>query len=267
MKHVIGHRRRLIRYEAFQEADERPWWRRVFEEDKWDWDEDREGDCEDDDDDDDDDNFECDDHHNGWDGEEDEEEWYTLRFSRWPLGSVPAVPATTSTPTSLTSGGPTPRAERQRSFTIVLQTIEGYRIPEAEFEATLANQELRSGRLDATGEAKLEHVPDGPVFIRYPNMDDVSAKALAVCVRRGLEAKNYEPVYRLLQRSPATIQMAVRHYERYFNDYTGEGFVQDINAVFTDPDARRVIGALLARAGIDAGGATAQFAWRAQDVA
>jgi hypothetical protein len=150
-------------------------------------------------------------------------------------------------------------------FIVQLQTDSGDAIPEAQFEAELSTGEKRKGTLDRKGEAVLVNPPPGPVIVWYPDSDDVYAKTLAVSARRALDRQEFAPIYELLQQSPTTIQMAIARYDQYFNDYTGNGFIEDLDTVFTDPDAHRIVGSLLARAGVQFGEPIEHFDWRQQD--
>jgi hypothetical protein len=160
-----------------------------------------------------------------------------------------------------------PVAEVERtSFAIELLSEEGFAVPEAAYVATfVTNGEERTGTLGAEGTATLADAPVGPVTVRYPDREDVLAKVMAVSARRALDGQDYGAVYRLLQQSPSVIRTAVARYDQYFNDYTGDGFVEDMEAVFTDPDALRVVRSLLTRAGVGVHEQAVHFDWKQQD--
>jgi hypothetical protein len=156
--------------------------------------------------------------------------------------------------------------EKRTDFTIELLSEEGFPIPEARYVLVFAaNGEERVGALDVEGKASLKGVPVGPVIVSYVDPDDVQGKALAVSVRRAFDRQDCGPAYLLLQQSGKVVQRAVAAYDRYFNDYTGKGFVADLEEVFTDPDARLVVGTLLAKAGVAGWERPEIFDWRRQD--
>ena len=158
--------------------------------------------------------------------------------------SAPEAPAIAERPAWVAPTRP------KSSFIIELETDDGWPVPAARYEATFSDGEVRSGELGIDGRAKLEGVPPGRVQVRYSDYEDVLAKALAVAARRALDQRTYGAVYQLLSRSPGVVQAAVGSYDLYCNDYTGRGLVADLEEVFTDPDARRVVGVLLAKAGV-----------------
>ena len=135
------------------------------------------------------------------------------------------------------------------------------------YEATLADGEVRKGVLERDGTKRLEDVSPGPVLVRYPDDDGVSAKAWAVYARRALDRQDFYPVFSLLQRSPTSLRQAIRAYDKYFNDYTGAGFLQDLDTVFTDPDAHTTVATLLASAEIPFSETVELTDWDEQDSA
>jgi hypothetical protein len=173
--------------------------------------------------------------------------------------SAPQVPAVQEQPARVATTRP------KSSFIIELETDDGWPVPAARYEATFSDGDVRTGELGTDGRAKLEGVSPGPVIVRYPDLDDTVAKSLAASARRALDRQDYGPIYELLKRSPETIRAAIESYDLYLNDYTGGGFAQDLDDLFTDPDAHRVVGTLLARAGVTFGEPAEQFDWREQD--
>jgi len=133
-------------------------------------------------------------------------------------------------------------------FFLSLENNLGLRIPEAGYKATLANGVEISGTLGVGGLDVIESPPPGPVIVSYPDQDDIGAKALAARARQSFRDRDPEELYRVIGHSPDTMAAVVAAYDRYFDDHTGQGFVEDVYAEITD--ALAAVEALLARAGI-----------------
>lgn len=141
------------------------------------------------------------------------------------------------------------RVREAEGFRIILENDDGLRIPEADYEATLADGSRLKGRLGRSGIALIEDPPPGPVDVVFPDLDDVEAKSLAASARKGFEDRESQEVHRLFRYPPETVQRAFAAYDAYFNNYHGEGLRHDIEQeFFTDPDAHMVFYAHLARA-------------------
>jgi hypothetical protein len=141
------------------------------------------------------------------------------------------------------------RVREAEGFRIILENDDGLRIPEADYEATLADGSTRKGRLGRSGIALIEDPPPGPVEVVFPDLDDVEAKSLAVSARKGFEDREPQEIHRLFRYPPETVQRAFAAYDAYFNDYHGEGLRHDIEQeFFTDPDVHMVFYAHMARA-------------------
>ena len=141
------------------------------------------------------------------------------------------------------------RVREAEGFRIILENDDGLRIPEAEYEATLADGSTRKGRLGRSGIALIEDPPPGPVEVVFPDLDDVEAKSLAVTVRKAFDDRAPSEIHRLFRYPPETVQRAFAAYDTYFNDYHGTGLRHDIEQeFFADPDAHMVFYAHLARA-------------------
>lgn len=138
------------------------------------------------------------------------------------------------------------RVKQADGFRIILENWDGHRIPEADYEAKLADGSIRRGRLGRSGIALIEDPPPGPVEVVFPDLDDVEAKSLAVCARCALDTEDVIQVSRLLKNAPDMVNLAIAAYDQYFNTYTGNGFLEDVHQVFTDPLARVAIEGLLA---------------------
>jgi LysM repeat protein len=135
-------------------------------------------------------------------------------------------------------------------FFVSLENDLGLRIPEAAYEATLADGVVVSGSLGIGGLDAIEAPPPGPVIVTYPDQYDIAAKSLAARVRQSFRDRDPQELYRILGHPPDTVADVVAAYDRYFDDHTGQGFVEDVYAEITDPDALTVVEVLLARAGL-----------------
>lgn len=142
----------------------------------------------------------------------------------------------------------TVRVEPVAPFIVLLENDAGLRIPEAEFEAVLADESKVTDRLGKNGLALIRNPPPGEIEIEFTDLDDVEAKSLAACVRKSFDDRDPQEVYRLLHHSPEMIKAAVEHYGAYYDDLKGEGLVEDICQEITDPDALDAVLGLLVHA-------------------
>lgn len=142
-------------------------------------------------------------------------------------------------------------------FLLILENEEGMRIPEAGYEATLADGTERKGRLGRGGVAMIKDPPPGRVEVRYPDLDDVEAKSLAGTVRRAFDERNPMEIHRLFRYPRETIQRTFAAYDAYYNDYHGQGLRHDIETEFYgDPDVEMIFYGYFAKAGM------AENAWK-----
>jgi LysM domain len=133
-------------------------------------------------------------------------------------------------------------------FRLILENMEKLRIPRAEYEATFSDGSVRKGRLGGGGVALIKDPPPGPVQVRYPDLDDIEAKSLAAAARKALDDRNPLEIHRLFRYPPETVRRAFQAYDRYFNDYHGEGLRNDLKReFFSDPDAELIFFGYLAR--------------------
>jgi len=137
------------------------------------------------------------------------------------------------------------RVRIAEGFRLVLENQNGLRIPEAEYEARFSDGSVHEGRLGRAGVAWFPDPPPGPVEVRYPDPDDVEAKSLAACARRAMDDRDLDEVFRVLKHSRWMIRRTIEMYDRYYNDYTGDGLLGDIDHEATDADDRDAIEALL----------------------
>ncbi|MFH1748441.1 MAG: hypothetical protein ABIG44_15515 [Planctomycetota bacterium] len=126
------------------------------------------------------------------------------------------------------------RVKKRDGFRVILQNEQELRVPEAEFEATLADGSKRRGRIGRTGVAILKDVPPGEVTVEWLDFDDIESKSLAACTRDGFKRRDTEEALRLLRHSPTMIKQAVKAYDTYYNDHTGQGLIEDIYQEFPD---------------------------------
>lgn len=155
---------------------------------------------------------------------------------------VPKPWQQTSLPTGRTH---TIRVRVAAGLRLILENQDDLRIPEAEYEATLADGTVHKGRLGRSGISLIKDPPPGPVEVLYPDLDDIEAKSLAACARRAMDDRDLAEVFRVLKHSRAMIHETIRMYDTYFNDYTGNGLLADIDHEATDPDDRAALEALL----------------------
>lgn len=113
---------------------------------------------------------------------------------------------------------------------LVLENEQCIRIPEAAFEATLANGQKIAGKLDKNGVAQLKGAACAPVSVVYPDLDDVAAKSLAGSLAKALKEEDPENVYRVLKHSPTMLKKVVQAYDTYFNNLSGEGMLADLES-------------------------------------
>ncbi len=142
------------------------------------------------------------------------------------------------------------RVKRFTDFQIILETEDGWRIPEADYEVKLADGSKRKGRLGKSGVAIVKDPPPGSVEVTYTDPDDIKAKALAAAARKAFDTRDTDEIYRVLKHSPTMVQKVIEAYDQYYNDYHGQGLVEDIYAEFTDERALKVVVGMLARAGV-----------------
>ena len=142
------------------------------------------------------------------------------------------------------------RLRRAGGIIIVLENEEGLRIPEAEYEATFADESVRQGILGRNGMAYIRDPATGEFRVIYREEDDVLAKSLAASVRKGFDDRMTHQLFRMLAYGTSIVSRAHAAYDRYFNDYTGRGLVEDIYQELTDPQALGICEALMAHHGM-----------------
>jgi hypothetical protein len=138
-----------------------------------------------------------------------------------------------------------------RPLFLSLENEAGLPIPRAGYRVRFADGSERTGRLGASGIARLESVPEGPFTVTYPDELDLHARSLAVSARRALDEVATAPLFTLLMQAPDVVERAVAVYEAELNHLTGRGLVADLDQVITDPEARRPLRALGALAGLE----------------
>lgn len=141
-------------------------------------------------------------------------------------------------------------------FRLVLRNDLGLAIPAAEYELTLADESIRTGRLGGGGVSLIHDPPPGPVEVRYIDLDDIEAKSLAATVRKSFDDRQPREIHRLFRYPAETVQRAFKAYDEFFNDYRGGGLRADIEAEWAgDEDAMLLLYTYLAEAGLEDPGA------------
>jgi len=135
-------------------------------------------------------------------------------------------------------------------FVVLLESEQDLRIPEADWELEFADGSQRKGQLGLNGMSAILDYPDGPILVSFPDADDILAKSLAAGLRKGFDDHEVSEVFRLLQHPPQTIQQAIKAYEKYFNDYTGKGLIEDIYQEVSDAEVLEGVEALMAYNGL-----------------
>jgi len=142
------------------------------------------------------------------------------------------------------------RVKQAEGFRIILENEAGLRIPEAAYEVTLADGSTRQGRLGRSGVALIKDFPPGQIEVEFLDLDDVTAKSLAARARKAFEERDTWDVFRLLKDAKVIVHKAIEAYDQYFNDYSGNGLLQDIDYELTDPTAHSAVKALLREADV-----------------
>ncbi|MFI5382019.1 MAG: LysM peptidoglycan-binding domain-containing protein [Tepidisphaerales bacterium] len=133
------------------------------------------------------------------------------------------------------------RVRRMTRFRVILETDGGLRIPEAAYEATLADGSEVSGRVGLGGVDAIMDPPEGEVEVRFPDLDDIEAKSLAAAARKAFDDRDPKEIHRLFRYPKQTIRRAFKAYDRYYNTCHGKGLRGDIEQEFgNDPDARLI---------------------------
>ena len=89
--------------------------------------------------------------------------------------------------------------------------------------------------------------------MEFLDLDDVTAKSLAARARKAFEERDTWDVFRLLKDAKVIVHKAIEAYDQYFNDYSGNGLLQDIDDELTDPTAHLAAKALLQEADVLSG--------------
>jgi len=142
------------------------------------------------------------------------------------------------------------RVRLAAGFRLILENEDKLRIPEAEYEVTLADGSVRKGRLGRSGVALIKDPPPGDLEVCYPDLDDIEAKSLAAMARKAFDDRDPTELHRLFRYPRETIQRAFKAYAEYFNTYHGQGLRGDIEQEFgTDEEARMLFYAYMGAAG------------------
>jgi hypothetical protein len=90
----------------------------------------------------------------------------------------------------------------------------------------------------------------GAFAVTYPDEVDILAKSLAASVRKSFDDRNTSQIFRMFAHDRPVVARAVAAYDRYFNDYTGHGLIEDLYQELTEPEALAVCEALMAMHGL-----------------
>lgn len=133
------------------------------------------------------------------------------------------------------------RGRGLKRFFVILENDELLRIPQAIWEANLADDTSVSGQLGVGGVDAIEDPPDGDVEVFFPDIDDIEAKSLAASARKAFDDRDPTEIHRLFRYPIPTIQRAFQMYDQYFNTYHKNGLREDIKQeFFADPEAEQV---------------------------
>jgi len=124
------------------------------------------------------------------------------------------------------------RVRTLKRFFIRLENDLGMRIPEAKYEATLADGREITGQLGIGGVDAIDDPPEGEVGIRFPDLDDIEAKSVAASARKGFDDRDPKEIHRFFRYARETVKKAIEAYDKYFNDYRGKGLKNDIEEEF-----------------------------------
>ncbi len=129
------------------------------------------------------------------------------------------------------------RAKPVWRFFLILQNERELRIPEVDYEATFSDDSRKSGKLGIGGmDHLLEPVP-GTIDVKYKDHTDILQKSLAAMARDAFERRDTQEILRVLKHDPKTVQGMIDMYAKYYNDLSGQGFVEDAYAEITDDEA------------------------------
>ncbi|MCA9288588.1 MAG: hypothetical protein KDA05_08385, partial [Phycisphaerales bacterium] len=127
-----------------------------------------------------------------------------------------------------------------------LETVEGHRIPEADYEITWANEDTHEGTLGPQGIDMIEDPPPGEFTIEYKDLHLVLAKGLAAQARDAMDERDKAVLIEVLKYDKETAENVVQFYDKYFDTYSGKGFIEDLYSQFPDEDEQIVLEFLLA---------------------
>ncbi|HEY0077393.1 MAG TPA: LysM peptidoglycan-binding domain-containing protein [Pyrinomonadaceae bacterium] len=142
------------------------------------------------------------------------------------------------------------RVKQIRPYYLILENEEKLRIPEAKYEAKLSDGSKRSGRLGRSGIALIEDAPPGRIEVEFQEFDEIRSRSFAAIARKAFDDRCPQEILRALENSPQMVKLIIEAYDKYFNDYTGKGLVEDIYQEITDEAVLDVAESMLARAGV-----------------
>lgn len=128
------------------------------------------------------------------------------------------------------------RVKKTKRFFIRLENDLKLRIPEAKYEATLADGREITGQLGVGGVDAIEDPPEGEVGVRFPDLDDIEAKSVAASARKAFDDRDPKEIHRFFRYAKETVKLAIAAYDKYFNDYRGKGLKNDIEQEFSSDE-------------------------------
>jgi hypothetical protein len=134
-------------------------------------------------------------------------------------------------------------------FFLVLKNGVGRPIPAAAYTLDFADGRRKSGTLGEHGVGLIENPQWGDVQVHYDDPGDVRAKALAGDARQAIQEIDVAALYQIMSTHSEELRALIDAYEQYFNDFSGDGFVADVNAIVTDENERLGVDILLDEVG------------------
>jgi hypothetical protein len=142
------------------------------------------------------------------------------------------------------------RVRRPKGILITLENEEGLRLPEVGYQVEFDDGTERTGNLGRNGMALVPAPSTGTFLVSYPDEVDILAKSLAASLRKGFDDRKTDQIFRLFTHDRPVVARAVAAYNAYFNDYTGNGFTEDLYQELVEPEAIAVCEALMALHGL-----------------
>ncbi|MEM7157284.1 MAG: LysM peptidoglycan-binding domain-containing protein [Myxococcota bacterium] len=140
---------------------------------------------------------------------------------------------------------------------VSLITEDGLPIGGTAFEIDFENGSTQRGMLGPRGVGYVMDPPPGWYLVRYPDRDDIFIKGVAAQLRYDFGQEQRGSIIDLLSMRPELVQAVQGAYDRDYNDFSGEGLVEDIRLTVADDEELGLVRHLLAEAGLERGGGAA----------